>query len=190
MNQTSGPDTTTASGKGPGSPGDATVLIVDDEVDIAMYLASVLEDAGMQVLTAHDGRDGLEKVAEHRPDLISLDLVMPGMSGMKMLRELRRDKQWARIPVIIVTAHARDPQVRGDLDDVLSESSIMGPSLYLEKPLTPRRYLESVCKVLGLEAPTAEDAPDALRQEALDLLKNADADTLNEVVSKLRRHSG
>jgi len=187
MTETPRDDAPQASGER--RPSDVTVLVVDDEVDIATYLASVLEDAGMEVVVAHDGDQALEEVARRPPDLISLDLVMPGRSGVKVLRELRRRREWSRIPVIIVTAHARDPKIRGDLDEVLAESTLTGPSLYLEKPVTPRSYLESVCRVLGVEPPTEEGDPEGLREEALDLLQNADAETLRDVLSQLRRHS-
>lgn len=167
---------------------DMDVLVVDDEQDIALYLASVLEDAGMTVRIANDGRQALAMVEERPPDLVSLDLVMPGTSGVRVLHELRRRREWSRIPVIVVTAHARDPKVRGDLTDVLADSSLAGPSLYLEKPVTPRRYLESVCRVLDVEPKRAEPEDDeSMRREAADLLQHADPDALAEVVKRLRR---
>lgn len=170
---------------------DMTVLVVDDEVDIATYLASVLEDAGMQVLMAHDGDRALEMVRTHRPDLISLDLVMPGMSGIRVMQQLRRDKELSRIPVMIVTAHARDPEIRGDLDSALADSAIMGPSLYLEKPVTPSSYLDAVCRVLKV-TPDEADAgwkSDDLKRQAMDLLDSADPSTLAAVVEKLKHRS-
>jgi CheY-like chemotaxis protein len=171
-------------------PGDATVLVVDDEIDIATYLSSVLEDAGINVRVAYDGEQALEAIRNDPPDLISLDLVMPRKTGIRLLAELRRNQQWSRIPVIIVTAHARDPNVRSDLDDVLAESTMTGPSLYLEKPVTPRRYLESICKILGIQIsvdPASGDSSSALRREASKLMETADAATLEAVLSQLRR---
>lgn len=167
-----------------------TVLVVDDEEDIATYLASVLEDAGMRVLIASDGRQALELVASHRPDLISLDLVMPGYSGIRVLHELRRRREWSRIPVIVVTAHARDPEVRDDLESTLADSSMLGPSLYLEKPVTARSYLEAVCRVLGVDLPE-ESRPSASsqRDEAMSLLAGADPGTVVEVLAKLKKDS-
>jgi CheY-like chemotaxis protein len=167
---------------------DMDVLVVDDEQDIATYLASVLEDAGMTVRIANDGQQALAMVEERAPDLVSLDLVMPGTSGVRVLHELRRRREWSRIPVIVVTAHARDPKVRGDLTDVLADSSLAGPSLYLEKPVTPRRYLESVCRVLDVEPKPDEPVDDdALRREAADLLQHADPEAVAEIVNRLRR---
>jgi DNA-binding response OmpR family regulator len=78
-----------------------TVLVVDDEEDIRRYLSAALEEAGFNVLNAVDGDEGLKAVKANRPDLISLDLVMPKKSGVKFHRELIKNKDWAKIPVTI-----------------------------------------------------------------------------------------
>jgi CheY-like chemotaxis protein len=170
-------------------PEDVSILVADDEPDVAAYLSSVLEDAGMNVLVAHDGEEALRLIREQTPDLISLDLVMPRKSGIKVLMELRRNREWSRIPVMIVTAHARDPEVRGDLNEALADSTMVGPSLYLEKPVTARSYLESVCKIVGVAVP--EDLEDGIahtdsREEAMHLLASADEATVNAVLNKLK----
>ncbi|MCP4901855.1 MAG: response regulator, partial [bacterium] len=74
-------------------PEDVTVLVVDDEPDIAIYLASVLEDAGINVVTANDGEMALEAIQRQVPDLISLDLVMPRKSGIRLMMELRKNRE-------------------------------------------------------------------------------------------------
>jgi CheY-like chemotaxis protein len=171
-------------------PEDVTVLIVDDEVDVATYLATVLREAGMNVLTAHDGDEALEILGRQVPDLISLDLVMPRKSGIRVLVELRRNREWSRVPVIIVTAHARDPKIQRDLGEALEASTMVGPSLYLEKPVTPRRYLESICEIVGVEVAIEPhmygDTSEVLRDEARKLLDSADAATLEAVLDQLR----
>ena len=173
---------------------DVTVLVVDDEPDVAFYLGSVLEDAGLNVVFAHDGDEALEVIRRRPPDLISLDLVMPRKSGIRVLAELRRNPEWARIPVVIVTAHARDPEVRREVSehaDVLAGSVITGPSMYLEKPVTPLRYLQGICDILGVEpeggAGWAGNSHSALREEAHGLLDNLDAATLEAVVGQMRK---
>lgn len=173
-------------------PEEVTVLVVDDEVDIATYLSSVLEDIGMNIKVAHDGEKALAVMKQPPlPDLISLDLVMPRKSGIKFLAELRRNREWSRIPVIMVTAHAKDPEVRKSVDQVLAASTMVGPSLYLEKPVTPQRYLRKICEILGVAAPIPEspngDSHQALRDEAKNLLNGADAATIEEVLGRLRR---
>jgi CheY-like chemotaxis protein len=171
-------------------PQDITVLIVDDEVDITSFLGTVLSDAGMNVLIAHHGDEALDLLKDEVPDLISLDLVMPGKSGIRVLMELRKNRELSRIPVIIVTAHARDPKVQRDLSETLADSTMVGPSLYLEKPVTPQSYLRSICEILGvdaeLEGPMFADSSESLRSEARQLLDNADAATLEAVLGRLR----
>ena len=172
-------------------PEDATVLVVDDEPDVLVYLSSVLEDAGLQVLTARDGDEALKLLASNRVDLVSLDLVMPRKSGIRCLMELRKNRDWSKIPVIFVTGHAHDPGVRRDVDDALAGSTMAGPSMYLEKPVTPPKYLAHVCKILGVECPGAEDdsaeSADQLRQQASQLLENADPEALAAAIEELKR---
>jgi len=168
---------------------DVTVLVVDDDPDVTTYLATILEDAGMQVMTAHDGAAALERLAERTPDLISLDLVMPGKSGIRLLHELRKHPAWARVPVIVVTGHARDELVKRDLASVLADSSISGPSLYLEKPVTPQKYLDAVCQATGAApsaGPTAPGPASELRTELESLLRNADEATLAAALAALK----
>lgn len=176
-------------------PEDLTVLVVDDEPDVALYLGSVLEDAGLNVVFAHDGDQALDAIRRRPPDLISLDLVMPRKSGIRVLAELRRNPEWARIPVVIVTAHARDPEVRREVSehaDVLAGSVITGPSMYLEKPVTPQKYLRGICDILGIEvefddAGVPADSHAELRDEAKNLLDGVDAATLEDVLGRLRQ---
>jgi CheY-like chemotaxis protein len=167
---------------------DVTVLVVDDDPDVTTFLGTILGDAGMRVVTAHDGREALERLQEVTPDLISLDLVMPGKSGVRLLHDLRKHPSWQRIPVIIVTGHARDEKVRRDLDQVLAESAISGPSVYLEKPVTPRAYLEHVCRVVGVTPPgrTAPPGPDRLKHELEGLLAEADEESLARAIEALK----
>ena len=134
---------------------DKTVLVVDDEPNVREYLAQILRDADFNVVTASDGIEALEIIREEPPDFISLDLVMPGKSGHKLLYELRKDRILSRIPVLIVTAHAQDELGKEDLDDLMDNRVISGPGTYLEKPVRPLDYVRSVQRALGLD-----EAPD------------------------------
>jgi len=170
-------------------PGQSTVLVVDDEPDVVTYLSSVLEDAGINVLTAHDGDAALEIIKDKTVDLISLDLVMPRKSGVRLLVELRKNKALARIPVIFVTGHAHDPGVRRDVTEALAGSTMAGPAMYLEKPVTPASYLAHICRILKLDCPEETGAPDRseeLRRQALELLEKADPKALEAAIKKLK----
>jgi CheY-like chemotaxis protein len=81
------------------------ILVVDDEDDVRRYLSMALEDAGFEVLTASDGEEALKVLSNHPVDLISLDLIMPRKSGVKLYRDLQKDKAWKKIPVLVVTGH-------------------------------------------------------------------------------------
>jgi len=82
-----------------------TILIIEDSLVQALALQNVLEDAGLTVLRAADGRQGLALADAQQPDAIILDLEMPGMSGFEVCRELKANPQTTSIPVIVLTSH-------------------------------------------------------------------------------------
>jgi CheY-like chemotaxis protein len=160
------------------------ILVVDDEEDVRNYLKTALEDAGFEVDIATDGQQALEAVRRSPPDLISLDLVMPRHSGAKFYRELQKDKKLSRIPVLVVTGHARDEMGRADFD----EMTMSGPGVYLEKPVRPASYVSAVRKLLGMEALDApEHAPTDLRRELSEALGKADQVALQRALDALRK---
>jgi len=166
------------------------ILVVDDESDIRRYLTAILVDAGYEVASAGDGDTALAMVRERVPDLISLDLVMPGKSGAKFLYALRKNREWSRIPVIIVTGHAHDEKGRADLEDIFAGRAISGPETCLEKPVTPASYVSAVRRHLGLtreEKPAPVKAPVTDVKEELEReLAGADPETMRRVLEMLR----
>ncbi len=165
---------------------DKRILVVDDEEDVRDYLRAALEDAGFEVETASDGLEAIEKVRAHPPDLISLDLVMPRHSGAKFYRELQKDKALRRIPVLIVTGHARDEMGRADFEEL----TMSGPGVYLEKPVRPAAYVAAVRKLLGMEAEeAAARPPEDLQQELEEALKKADRVALQRALDALKDRS-
>jgi DNA-binding response OmpR family regulator len=82
---------------------DKTVLIVEDDEPILRVLTDKMTNEGLTVIQARDGREGLKKALKERPDLILLDILMPGMDGMEMLKALRRDKWGKAADVVILT---------------------------------------------------------------------------------------
>jgi len=158
------------------------VLVVDDEADVRDYLQTALEDAGFLVETAADGLKALAAVGQNPPDLISLDLVMPRHSGAKFYRELQKDKRLARIPVLVVTGHARDELGRADFE----EMTMSGPGIYLEKPVSAATYVAAVCRMLGLEEQPPPPAGD-LREEVARALAGASREELERALSALKK---
>jgi CheY-like chemotaxis protein len=160
------------------------VLVVDDEADVRAYLSLALEDAGFEVATAADGLDALEMARRNPPDLISLDLVMPRHSGARCYHDLQKDKHLAKIPVLIVTGHARDQLGRADFE----EMTMSGPGIYLEKPVRPESYVAAVRKLLGVETPTATaSTAEQLRGRLSEALASADEETLKRALDAIRR---
>jgi len=166
---------------------DKTILVVDDEPNVRQYLATVLEDAGFQVRSAGDGEEALEIIKQKAPDFISLDLIMPRKSGHRLLHELRRNKQWARIPVLIVTAHARDELGKGDLQDLLDNRVMSGPGTYLEKPINPLTYVRSVQRALGIEETQETADRIGLREELHQNMQGASAEALRKALEALKQ---
>ncbi|MBD3177080.1 MAG: response regulator [Armatimonadia bacterium] len=120
--------------------GKAKVLVVDDAKPIVMVIETNLKIAGYEVFTAYNGRDGLQKVREHRPDCVILDIMMPEMSGWEVLEELRADAEIAKTQVIMLTALGDDADI--------SRGYELGVDMYLTKPFEPDELLEFVERVL------------------------------------------
>ncbi|MCG9893852.1 MAG: response regulator [Fimbriimonadaceae bacterium] len=100
-----------------------------------------LEREGYQVVTAFDGKDGLEKVAAEKPALLVLDVMMPYMNGFEVLKALKRDPATADLPVIMLTAKAQDKDV--------FEGYSYGADMYLTKPFNPKELITFVRRILG-----------------------------------------
>ncbi len=160
------------------------ILVVDDEQDIRNFLSAALNEAGFDVALASDGDDALEKIKKQIPDLISLDLVMPHKSGARLYHELLKHKAWSKIPVIIVTGHARDEFGKSDLKDL----TMSGPGLYLEKPVKPDNYIAAVKNILKMDT-TEEEKKTAemirLQNELKNIIDGADNETLKKLKEEL-----
>jgi CheY-like chemotaxis protein len=122
-----------------------TVLVVDDNEDNLRIMSSILLERGYEVLMARDGRGALDTVRRRHPNLILLDVMMPGMDGMQVLDEIKADARSAPIPVIMVTAKAQD-------QDVLAGYKY-GAEYYITKPFTSRQLLYAIALVLGEQKP-------------------------------------
>ena len=126
------------------------VLCVDDDPDIRLFVVTVLEENGYTPLTAANGEEGLEIIKKERPDLVTLDVLMPRQSGIKMYRELKTDDSLKNIPVIILSGIARRTFLRSQ--EALTEfgsENVPEPEAYMEKPVEPEELAEMIKKVIG-----------------------------------------
>ncbi len=115
------------------------ILVVDDEPLIAMALEAALEDVGYEVVTAANGRQGLERLAEARADLVLLDMMMPVMSGPAMLAAMAAQPELAGIPVIILSSLPKEA-IRNRTD---------GAAAIIRKPYTADQVVGEIVKALG-----------------------------------------
>jgi CheY-like chemotaxis protein len=138
------------------------------------------------VVSAGDGDEAWRLVQERRPDFISLDLVLPKRSGYKLLRDLRQHPDYSKIPVLVVTAHAKDDLGKPMLESLFDGVALHGAGLYLEKPVKPAAYVRCVKEALGIPCPDGESESD-VRQHVLDMVRSADRATLERVVGALRK---
>lgn len=128
-----------------------TILIVDDEPKIVRTLKAYLEGAGFRVVTADDGQIGLVTFRHEKPDLILLDLMLPGIDGIEVCQRIRRE---SAVPIIMVTARAEE------VDRILGLE--IGADDYVVKPFSPREVVARVRAVLRrVEGPSGES--DVLR---------------------------
>ena len=117
-----------------------TVLVVDDDRPLRTLCRASLEEAGFRVLEAADGEQALASVHDEQPDLILLDIMMPGISGWEVTSALLADRSTDRIPIVFMSA-------RTELSD-RARAFDLGAQDYVTKPFDPRRLAETVAKTL------------------------------------------
>ena len=121
------------------------ILIVEDEPAMVELLRYNLESEGFDVVSAHDGEEGLLALEEEQPDLLLLDWMLPGVSGIEICRRVRRDAKQAGLPVIMITARGEEQgRVRG-LD--------VGADDYVSKPFSPAELLARIRALLRRRNP-------------------------------------
>ncbi len=121
------------------------ILVIDDEPDFVIFLQTLLEDNGFEVVTAADGATGLAKAKVEKPDLITLDISMPGKSGVQVYRDIRSNPETEDIPVFIVTGVV-------DFRQLMYQKSVQAPEGFLNKPIDNDVFLMTVNKILEKSA--------------------------------------
>ncbi len=122
-----------------------TILLADDEANLRKLVRWTLDDPQYRILDASSGSAALELARQERPDLLLLDWMMPGLSGIEVIKKLREDPVLASIPVIMLTARGQEK----DRERALA----LGLHSYLVKPFSPLELIEKVQEVLQGAAP-------------------------------------
>ena len=130
--------------------GKATVLVIDDEKDLLELVRYNLEKEQFDVILAKNGEEGFEIARKHRPDVIILDVMMPGMDGLEVCRKLRAEERTAKVPLIMLTARAAESDRVVGLE--------MGADDYVTKPFSPRELVARVRAMLRRTARQEEPA--------------------------------
>ena len=138
-----------------------TILIIEDEPELVKVLRSYLEKAGFDTLTAYRGDSGLSTWEHKRPDLVILDLNLPGMDGLDVAREIRRK---SNVPILMLTARVDEP------DQLLGLE--LGADDYVTKPFSPRLIVARV-RALLRRTQAGATAPEILRVADLEIDLNA-----------------
>src|SRR6184192_4085626 len=141
------------------------ILVVEDEPDIRGLVVLHLEREGFSCRTAANGLDALREAKARRPDLIVLDLMLPGLGGLEVCRRLRSDRETAGVPIIMLTAKA------DEVDRVVGLE--LGADDYLAKPFSPKELVARVRAVLRRARPTETARPLAVGPVSLDPARHA-----------------
>jgi DNA-binding response OmpR family regulator len=125
-------------------PKQTKILVIDDDPDVHTLVKKILEPKSYDVVCAYDGDEGLRKVVEERPDLIILDVIMPGKHGFEVCRELKTDEKYhffSNIPVLMLTVY---PEEREKMHLSMREGMMMEAEDYLQKPVDPQALVNRV----------------------------------------------
>lgn len=117
------------------------VLIVDDEVNIVISLEFLMEQAGYVVAVARNGEEALTQLADFQPDLILLDVMLPGVNGFDLCQRIRQTPQWQGMKIIMLTAKGRDVEITKGL--------ALGANAYITKPFSTKSLLAEVQQQLN-----------------------------------------
>ena len=122
------------------------VLVCDDEPYIVESVSYVVRRAGFEVLTAEDGNTALATALREKPDLVFLDIMMPGLPGDEICRRLKSDPATRHIHVVILTARGQEEDERRAME--------LGADEFMTKPFSPRKLKDRVLRVLGDPLPS------------------------------------
>ncbi len=120
-----------------------TILVIDDEPDTRVYISSLLEDNGYDILTAENGEEASTVVEKNTPDLITLDITMPEKSGVRFYRDMKENDAMKHIPIIMVTGISKDFETF-----ISTRRQVPPPEGFLPKPIDREALLDTISKLL------------------------------------------
>lgn len=126
---------------------DRTAVVIDDETDLTTYISSILEEKGFEVRTANDAAAGEALIRESPPDIVLLDLMMPGRSGVQLFARLRGDQATRHIPLVMVTGIKEKLGI--DWGEAADRFSARKPDGVVEKPIDPEALIKVVEEALA-----------------------------------------
>ena len=128
------------------------ILVVDDELDMRTFIATLLETSGYRPIVATNGEEGIAKAREHKPAVIILDVMMPKEGGVQMYRELKTDDELKSIPVIMLSAIAKKTFFHSQkLLNTYRGQIVPEPEAYIEKPPETEQLLKVLGECIGCE---------------------------------------
>jgi len=126
------------------------ILVVDDEMDIRIFISTLLETNGFKPIVAKDGEEGLKMVQENKPDCVILDVMMPKESGLKLYREIKSNDATKHIPVIMCSAVSKKTFFHSHKElDRYHGASIPPPEAYIEKPPEAEELITCLQQVIA-----------------------------------------
>ena len=121
------------------------ILLIEDEPDFRLFLATLLQDNGYQAIVLEDGEDELGAIDEQKPDLVLLDFMMPGRSGLSVCKVIRERWEPDQMPVLLVTGLFQGGGAGlEELEQLFAEHSVPFPEGVIEKPIKPPELIEAV----------------------------------------------
>jgi CheY-like chemotaxis protein len=129
--------------------GKKKILFVDDELDMRIFLSTVLKTKGYEAVAARNANEGIQKAREIGPDLVIMDVMMPQAGGVTLFQEIKKDERLKHIPVIMLTGvSAKAFSHHLKMLNLRLNDSLPPPDAYMEKPLDPARLVETIERLL------------------------------------------
>ena len=133
----------------------ALVLVVDDELSFRFFLKALFETEGHEVMVGRNAKEGIAHLKKRKPDLITLDVMMPEHGGLEMYRALNAESDWKNIPVIMLSGVGANTYAHALAMSGATGDSLPEPYAYVEKPPKPEHLLDLARSILGRSGGTS-----------------------------------